>query len=157
MMKQYNSSRSGKALEAVVKVLVAGERNICKELDDERFRTKARFKASGRFGTSGSFVDRLSIFVTDLVTSEKAKVIKWLFKGVKAFSHANLDEYIRVALLGGLLIARRKNLTGKDRQAEEMDYLLEELCSGSLGRLRRGSLGASLSKHGVVSMYLLKD
>nr|GEZ15387.1 hypothetical protein [Tanacetum cinerariifolium] len=44
------------------------------------------------------------------VTSGKAKVMKWMFKGVKAFSHANLDEYIRVALLEGLLIAGRKTL-----------------------------------------------
>nr|GEX15605.1 zf-CCHC domain-containing protein/DUF4219 domain-containing protein/UBN2 domain-containing protein [Tanacetum cinerariifolium] len=31
-----------------------------------------------------------------------------MFKGVKAFLHVNLDEYIRIALLDGLLIAERK-------------------------------------------------
>ncbi|GJS40345.1 hypothetical protein Tco_0565388 [Tanacetum coccineum] len=96
-----------------------GERNLCKELDDEgyhcgiwyMFGTEGRFEASGSFETSRSFVDRLSISVTDLamvemsklrenqtwflgqVTNRKSKVKRWMFKGVKAFSHVNFDEY----------------------------------------------------------------
>ncbi|GJV90160.1 hypothetical protein Tco_1537973 [Tanacetum coccineum] len=133
-----------------------GERNLCKELDDEgnltegvdweaerlnaisgrfcerlgerlckrfsrklfrrfgnwyMFGTEGRFKASGSFGTSGSFVDRLSIFVTNLVTSRKEKVKRWMFKGVKAFSHVNFDEYICVAQSEGLLIAGKEDPT----------------------------------------------
>ncbi|GJT29895.1 hypothetical protein Tco_0910170 [Tanacetum coccineum] len=84
MMKNYKSSRSGKALEAVLKVLIAGIRDVVLEtisvdcLDPEdlealnwyMFRTEGRFKASGSFGTSGSSIDRLLIFVTDLLSSD---------------------------------------------------------------------------------------
>ncbi|GKA23436.1 aldehyde oxidase GLOX1-like protein [Tanacetum coccineum] len=69
------------------------------------------FGTEGRFEASGSFVDRLSISVTNLVTSRKAKVKRWMFKGVEAFSHVNFDEYICVALLEGLLIAGKEDLT----------------------------------------------
>ncbi|GKC97844.1 hypothetical protein Tco_1168119 [Tanacetum coccineum] len=46
------------------------------------------------------------------VTSRKAKVKRWMFKGagVKAFSHVHFDEYICTALLEGLLIARKEVL-----------------------------------------------
>ncbi|GJZ62081.1 hypothetical protein Tco_0618218 [Tanacetum coccineum] len=42
------------------------------------------------------------------VTSMKEKVMKWMFKGVKAFTHVILDEYICVILLDDLLIAGKK-------------------------------------------------
>ncbi|GKE71672.1 hypothetical protein Tco_1529744 [Tanacetum coccineum] len=68
-----------------------------------KFGTEGRFEDSVSFGTSGSSVDRLSISVTDMeqvmveisslgenptwflgqVTSRKAKVKRWMFKGVK--------------------------------------------------------------------------
>nr|GEV97848.1 hypothetical protein [Tanacetum cinerariifolium] len=125
------------------------------------FRTKGRFEASGSFGTNGSSIDIFSISVTDLweqvivemssleenqtwflgqVTSNKAKVKRWMFKDVKAFSHVNFDEYICVALSEGLLIH------GKE----------DSMCVETL-RLRRGSLRASPSEPSVLSMYLLKD
>ncbi|GKA14550.1 hypothetical protein Tco_0694196, partial [Tanacetum coccineum] len=75
-----------------------------------KFGTEGRFEDSVSFGTSGSSVDRLSISVTDMVTSRKAKVNRWMFKGVKAFSHVNFDEYIYVALSKGLLIAGKEDL-----------------------------------------------
>ncbi|GKE10284.1 hypothetical protein Tco_1413835 [Tanacetum coccineum] len=43
--------------------------------------------------------------------SRKAKVNRWMFKGVKAFSHVNFDEYICVALSESLLIAGKEDLT----------------------------------------------
>ncbi|GJU44803.1 hypothetical protein Tco_1202069 [Tanacetum coccineum] len=64
-----------------------------------RFITKVGVEASGNFGTSGSSV-----------TSIKEKVMKWMFKGVKAFAHVILDEYICVILLDDLLIAGKKGL-----------------------------------------------
>ncbi|GKB38319.1 hypothetical protein Tco_0883261 [Tanacetum coccineum] len=119
-MKNYNSSRFGKVLEAVVKIWrlyydLKEERNLCKELDDEG--TEGRFEASGSFRTSRISIDRLSIYVIDLVTNEKSKVKKWMFNGVKAFSHVNFDEYIYVALSKGLLIA------GKEDLADDVDLL----------------------------------
>ncbi|GJV98703.1 hypothetical protein Tco_1553955 [Tanacetum coccineum] len=126
---------------------------LCKRFSGKLFRrfenwymfgTKGKFEASESFRTSGSSVDRLSIFVTDLVTSRKVKVKRWMFKGEKAFSHVNFDEYICVALSEGLLIVGKEDLT-----------CVETL--GSLERLRCGSLGASPSEPGVVSIYLIKD
>ncbi|GJS81068.1 hypothetical protein Tco_0747609 [Tanacetum coccineum] len=100
------------------------------------FRTEGRFKDSGSFGTSGSSVDRLSISVTDLVTSRKAKVKRWMIKGVKAFSYVNFDEYICVALSEGLLIA------------------------GKISKLKRWfslEKNYAMSKLGEASTYLLKN
>ncbi|GJV29596.1 hypothetical protein Tco_1386044 [Tanacetum coccineum] len=58
-------------------------------------RTKGTAKASGSLGASGSCVKRLSLSIcTDL--------------SAKAFSHVNFDEYIRVALSEGLLIAGKE-------------------------------------------------
>ncbi|GJY55263.1 hypothetical protein Tco_0454378 [Tanacetum coccineum] len=80
------------------------------------FRTEGRFEASRSFGTSrsfetsGSFVVKLSISVTDPVTNGKAKVMKWMFKGVKVFLHVKLNEYIHVALSEGLLITGKEGL-----------------------------------------------
>nr|GEX10450.1 hypothetical protein [Tanacetum cinerariifolium] len=45
------------------------------------------------------------------VISTKAKVKRWMFKGVKAFSHVNFNEYICVAISEGLLIAGKEDLT----------------------------------------------
>ncbi|GJX14245.1 membrane trafficking VPS53 family protein [Tanacetum coccineum] len=73
-------------------------------------RTKGSVEANGSLGTSESSTNRLSLSVyTDMVTSRKAKVKMWMFKGVKAFSHVNFDEYICVALLKGLLIAGKED------------------------------------------------
>ncbi|GKE10207.1 hypothetical protein Tco_1413758, partial [Tanacetum coccineum] len=47
----------------------------------------------------------------DLVTSRKAKIKRWMFKGVKTFSRLNFDEHICVALSEGLLIAGKEDLT----------------------------------------------
>nr|GEY30454.1 ubiquitin [Tanacetum cinerariifolium] len=81
MMKKYKLSRSGKVLEAVVKVLVVGIRDVvletisvyCLNPEDLEalFGTEGRFKASKSFRTSGSFIDRLSISVTDLTFTGK--------------------------------------------------------------------------------------
>ncbi|GJV59358.1 hypothetical protein Tco_1465458 [Tanacetum coccineum] len=183
MMKKYKSSRSWKMLEAVVKFLVTGIRDmvletisvyyldpkdleallnaiskrlsgrLCKRLVGRlykrfgrklfrrfgnwyMFKTEGRFKAIGSFGTSGSSVDRLLTSVTNMsirtvkhamvemsslgenqtwffgqATSRKPKVKRWMFKGEKAFSHVNFDEYICVALSEGLLIAGKEDPT----------------------------------------------
>nr|GEW66920.1 retrovirus-related Pol polyprotein from transposon TNT 1-94 [Tanacetum cinerariifolium] len=49
--------------------------------------------------------------IYSLMASKKAKVKRWMFKCVKAFSHVNFDKYICVALSGGLLIAGKEDLT----------------------------------------------
>ncbi|GJW98742.1 hypothetical protein Tco_0180550 [Tanacetum coccineum] len=114
-----------------------------------RFGTEGSIEASRSFRTSGSFVDRLSVSVTDLVSFgytmvfgpsytyssmasylaadhslwEKLDVVFWSgyqherkshevdVQGcVKVFSHVNLNEYIRVALSEGLLIAGKEGM-----------------------------------------------
>ncbi|GJT42629.1 retrotransposon protein, putative, ty1-copia subclass [Tanacetum coccineum] len=74
-----------------------GERlheGLCQRFCEQMFGTDGGVEAIGSIGTSGSSVDKFSVSVTHLVTSGKAKVIKWMFKGVKAFSHVNLDESV---------------------------------------------------------------
>ncbi|GKE11111.1 hypothetical protein Tco_1414662 [Tanacetum coccineum] len=83
---------------------------FCERLCEQMFGTDGGVEAIGSIGTSGSSVDKFSVSVTHLVTSGKSKVMKWMFKGVKAYSHVNLDKYVRVALLEGLLIARKEGL-----------------------------------------------
>ncbi|GJS52139.1 hypothetical protein Tco_0625501 [Tanacetum coccineum] len=138
MMKNYKSSRSSKVLEAVVKVLVIGIRDMVLEtisvycLDPEDLEALKRLsRGSVRGSLEGSLRDSVGsslgwfeqamVQMSSLgenqtwffgqVTSRKAKVMKWMFKGVKAFSHVNYDEYICVALSEGLLIARKEDLT----------------------------------------------
>ncbi|GJY39827.1 hypothetical protein Tco_0426191 [Tanacetum coccineum] len=56
-------------------------------------------------------------------TSMKEKVMKWMFKGVKSFTHVILDEYICVILLDDLLIAGKKGFAraGARRGGEALD------------------------------------
>ncbi|GJT31529.1 hypothetical protein Tco_0921948 [Tanacetum coccineum] len=100
----------------------------------------------------------------------KAKVKMWMFKGVKAFSHVNFDEYICIALSEGLLIDGKENpmcvetlygwVVGFD------EVLVAESNMTKISKLKRWfSLEknsswepwASPSEPGVVSMYLLKN
>ncbi|GJU78737.1 hypothetical protein Tco_1275807 [Tanacetum coccineum] len=88
-----------------------------------RFGTEGSIEASGSFRTSGSSMDILSIFVRDLLTSDSE--LEFFMEPrfaidnldhevdvqgcVKVFSHVNLNEYIRVALSEGLLIAGKED------------------------------------------------
>ncbi|GJU27395.1 hypothetical protein Tco_1166016 [Tanacetum coccineum] len=109
------------------------------------FGTEGRLEDSESFETCGSFVDRLSISVIDLmtsdsepelshgaVTSRKAKVKRWMFKGVKAFSHVNFDEYICVVGFDEVLVAE-SNMT---KITKKRWFSLVLQCR-SLVRLRR--------------------
>nr|GFB88466.1 hypothetical protein [Tanacetum cinerariifolium] len=42
------------------------------------------------------------------VTSRNSKVMKWMFKGVKVFSHVNVDEYVYVSLPKVVLVVGKE-------------------------------------------------
>ncbi|GKC20923.1 hypothetical protein Tco_1023073, partial [Tanacetum coccineum] len=82
--------------------------NAISERLSERLCKKARSRTS--MGSEPREVSKL-VGALELVGAlRKEKVMRWMFKGMKAFSLVNLNEYVRVASLKGLLIVRKEGL-----------------------------------------------